>query len=68
MPDISKITLPSGTSYDIKDATARELIASIETSITGAMSYVGVTTTALTDGSTTATTRRWTESVFPASA
>lgn len=55
MPDISKITLPSGTSYDIKDATARELIASIETSITGAMSYVGVTTTALTDGSTTAT-------------
>ena len=55
MPDISKITLPSGTSYDIKDATARELIESIQTSITGAMSYVGVTTTALTDGASTAT-------------
>lgn len=27
MPDISKITLPSGTTYDIKDATARELIS-----------------------------------------
>ena len=27
MADISKITLPSGNTYDIKDATARELIA-----------------------------------------
>lgn len=27
MPDISKITLPSGHTYDIKDATARQLIA-----------------------------------------
>ena len=27
MPDISKITLPSGTTYDIKDAVAREAIA-----------------------------------------
>ena len=31
MPDISKITLPSGTSYDIKDATARSAIANIHT-------------------------------------
>lgn len=46
MPDISKITLPSGTTYDIKDATARQSIA-------GGVSYVGVTTTALTDGSST---------------
>ena len=53
MADISQITLPSGSTYNIKDATARELIASIETSITGAMSYVGVTTTALSDGATT---------------
>lgn len=30
MPDISKITLPSGTSYDIKDATAREAIANLQ--------------------------------------
>ena len=27
MPDISKVTLPSGNTYDIKDATARALIA-----------------------------------------
>lgn len=53
MADISQITLPSGSTYNIKDAHARELIASIETSITGAMSYVGVTTTALSDGSNT---------------
>lgn len=30
MPDISKITLPSGTSYNIKDATAREAIANLQ--------------------------------------
>lgn len=53
MPDISQITLPSGSTYNIKDATAREQIESIQTSITGAMSYVGVTTTALTDGAST---------------
>lgn len=44
MPDISRITLPSGTTYDIKDATAREAIA-------GGTSFLGVTTTELTDGS-----------------
>lgn len=55
MADISKITLPSGQSYDLKDATARSQIQNIQTSITGAMHYVGTTTTALTDGSTTAT-------------
>lgn len=27
MPDISKITLPSGTTYDIKDTTARNMIS-----------------------------------------
>lgn len=27
MPDISKITLPSGTTYDIKDSVVREAIA-----------------------------------------
>lgn len=54
MPEISKITLPSGTTYDIKDSTARQLIQDIETTITGAMHYVGVTTTELTDGSTRA--------------
>lgn len=48
MPDISKITLPSGTTYDIKDATARAAIA-------GGTSFLGITTTALTDGATTQT-------------
>lgn len=42
MPDISQITLPSGTTYDIKDTQARQ-----------AKSWKGVTTTALTDGATT---------------
>lgn len=49
MADISKITLPSGTTYDIKDATARSQISALS----GAMKYIGTTTTALTDGSTT---------------
>lgn len=49
MPDISKITLPSGTTYDIKDAVARELAA-------GGLQFRGVTTTTtITDGSTTST-------------
>ena len=55
MADISKITLPSGTSYNIKDAGARSLISDLQLSVTGAMHYIGITTTELTDGSTTAT-------------
>ena len=43
MPDISKITLPSGTTYDIKDTVARAAVA-------GGVSYIGVSTTAITDG------------------
>ena len=42
MPELSRITLPSGTTYDIKDAQARQ-----------AKQWLGITTTALTDGSTT---------------
>ena len=53
MADISKITLPSGTTYDIKDATARSDIATLKSTVTGAMHYIGVTTTALSDGATT---------------
>lgn len=49
MADLSKITLPSGTTYDIKDAGARELIAELLNYTT----YLGVTTTELEDGSTT---------------
>ena len=46
MAEISKIMLPSGTTYDIKDATARQTIA-------GGVMFRGVTTTELTDGATT---------------
>ena len=48
MADISKITLPSGTTYNIKDAEARSQIAAL----TGgdAVVFVGVSTTALSDG------------------
>lgn len=49
MPDISQITLPSGSVYNIKDAKAR---ADIE-ALSGYSTYLGVTTTALTDGATT---------------
>lgn len=49
MADISKITLPSGSIYDLKDAWARDQIASLS----GYTYYMGVTTTPLTDGATT---------------
>lgn len=42
MPDISQITLPSGTTYDIKDAIARATMA-------GAIIIRGTTTTSLVD-------------------
>lgn len=53
MADISEITLPSGVTYDIKDATARNEISMLKGSGTGAMHYAGVTTTALANGSST---------------
>lgn len=48
-PTISTITLPTGSTYDIKDAWARDAISELS----GATKYIGVTTTALTDGCTT---------------
>lgn len=48
MPDISKIKLPSGNIYDIVDAGARQLIEQLA----GSTAFLGVTTTAITDGST----------------
>lgn len=51
--EISKITLPSGTTYDIKDAQARSDIEDIQSAISGGVHFIGTTTTALTDGSTT---------------
>ena len=61
MADISKITLPSGTTYDIKDATARELIKTLGSPT----SYLGVTTTAITDGATTSPITIGDKSVTP---
>lgn len=52
MPDISKITLPTGNTYDIKDTQARSDIAAIQGAIAGGVTFMGETTTALTDGST----------------
>ena len=49
---ISKIVKGSDTLY-IKDAEAQAEIADIKQSITGAMHYAGITTTALADGATT---------------
>ena len=48
MADISKITLPNGTTYDIKDTVARATAG-------GGIQFRGVTTTALTDGASTTT-------------
>lgn len=53
MADISKITLPNGTTYDIKDATAREDIEEIRGAIAGGVTFMGETTTELSDGATT---------------
>lgn len=49
MADISIITLPDGSSYNVKDAEARAAIAALGNPI----NFLGVTTTALTDGATT---------------
>lgn len=46
MADISQITLPSGTTYNIKDTVARQAAS-------GGIHLVGTTTTELTDMSTT---------------
>lgn len=48
MADISILQVGS-TAYNIKDATARDAIASLQ----GGLKYLGVTTTPLTDGATT---------------
>ena len=49
MADISKIVTQSGDEYNLKDAAARAAIAELE----AYTEYLGVTTTELTDGSTT---------------
>ena len=51
---ISQIAV-GGSTYDIKDAEARELIQGIDTAISGGLHYIGETSTELTDGATTST-------------
>ena len=47
---ISRIALPTGTVCDLKDAQAREDIEGLKVSVTGAMHYIGISSTAITDG------------------
>lgn len=48
-PFVSSVTLPNGNEYWVKDELARELISQLE----AGTAYLGVTTSELTDGSTT---------------
>lgn len=50
MADISQITLPSGSTYNLKDAWARNQISTITG--TAALTFKGVSSTQLTDGGT----------------
>lgn len=52
---VKSIQDSAGKTYVIKDAEARSQIETLATSITGGMHYIGQTSTALTDGATTAT-------------
>ena len=49
---IAQVTLPSGSTYDIEDTQARTDIAALQSLATGAMHYIGISTTAITDGGT----------------
>lgn len=53
MADISKITLPSGSVYNFKDNQARSDIADIQAAISGGLTFLGETSTVLTDQATT---------------
>lgn len=53
MSEISRILLPSGTTYYFRDDEGRNQIKALQEYTSGAMHYVGVSTTALVDGSTT---------------
>lgn len=48
MPDLKRITTINGTTYDLVDQGARDLISELE----GYTEYLGVTTTPIEDGST----------------
>lgn len=55
MADIYQVSLPSGSTYLLKDAKAREDIEALSRAITGGVSFLGITTTVLTDGATSKT-------------
>jgi hypothetical protein len=48
MPDLKQITLPSGTTYDLRDSRVDSIISQ-------GTRWVGVTTTPISDGSSTST-------------
>lgn len=50
---ISSITLPNGTTYDIKDAYARQQLETLAGDLSGGMHYLGTTSSNISDGSTT---------------
>lgn len=49
----SKITLPSGGTFLVKDSGARDAIEALKKATAGGVSYLGTTTTELVDGATT---------------
>ena len=53
LPVLGQITLPTGTTYNIKDTQARADIEDLKRAISGGLKFLGETTTPLTDGSTT---------------
>lgn len=53
MADISQITLPSGSTYTLKDAQARQDIADLTGAVSGGIHFIGETTTNLSDNDTT---------------
>ena len=53
MANLGSISLPSGSVYYFIDEEGRRQIESLQEFVSGAMHYVGVTTTVLVDGSTT---------------
>ena len=68
MADVSKMKFPNdNTIYNIKDATARSDIQNILTTLSGAVHYLGITTTQLEDGDTTTPISIDGDSVAPAS-
>lgn len=67
MAEISKVVLPSGSTYDLKDAYARGEIQTLRSNITGGMHYIGVTTTEVSDGSSQSPITISGQSVTPSS-